>query len=317
MAAPTRLLIAVINYRTPELTIACLASLAPEIAADVRVVVVDNASEDGSAEQIDAAIRSAGWSAWARLLRSERNLGFSGGNNLALANGEPAEFVLLLNSDTVVHAGCLRRCLEVLESEPGVGAMSCRVLNADGSIQNGARRFPTPLRMTAAAFGLPWKLPRWFGWADAEDPGWDRASTARDVDWLGGAFLCIRSSVFAGRVRLDEDFFFYGEDIELCHRIRRRGFRLRYDPVASIVHLGGASSDPTRMPSGQQAARKWHARYLVQRKCWGRAAAWWVHALDLLSSTLELTLAALRGQQARRAELGARIGLILRAGRAP
>ena len=318
--APTtrraRLLVALINYRTPELTIACLRSLAPEVPAlaGTRVIVVDNASGDGSLDQVRAAIRAAGWSGWVELLASDRNLGFAGGNNLAIAHGEPAEYVLLLNSDTIVQAGCLRRCLEVMESDPTIGAMSCRVLNADGSIQNVSRRFPTPLLVTVTALGLPWKLPHMFGWADAEDLGWDRVATARNVDWLGGAFLFVRASVFGSRVRLDDDFFFYGEDVEFCHRIHRRGFSLRYDPVASIVHLGGGSSDPSRMPSTLQSAQQWRARYLVQRKCWGRAAEVWVRAVDLFATALELTLTVVRGEPKRRAEMRARFGLILRAG---
>jgi GT2 family glycosyltransferase len=317
MGSGARILIAVINYRTPELTIACLASLAPELTRipDARVVVVDNASGDGSTEKLEAAIRERGWAERVELLTSERNLGFAGGNNLALAHGEPAEYVLLLNSDTIVHGGCLQRCLEVMEGDAQIGAMSCRVLNVDGSIQNVARKFPTPLLMTVAALGLPWKLPRLFGWADAEDLGWDRAATARDVDWLGGAFLFVRSSVFGGRVRLDDEFFFYGEDVEFCHRIGQGGFRLRYDPVASIVHLGGASSDPSRMPSSLQSARQWRARYLVQRKCWGPVAALWVRGIDLLATALEWSLALLRGDAQRRAALRARFGLIRRAGR--
>jgi hypothetical protein len=316
MASPARLLIAIVNYRTPALTIACLRSLAPELAAvpGVRVVVVDNASGDGSLEKLEAAVRDAGWSGWLELLPSSRNLGFAGGNNLAIAHGEPAEYVLLLNSDTIVHAGCLRRCLEVMEGDPRIGAMSCRVLNADGSIQNVARKLPTPLLATAAALRLPWQLPRMFGWADAEDLGWDRVASARDVGWLGGAFLFVRASVFGGRVRLDDDFFFYGEDIEFCHRIHQRGFSLRYDPVASIVHLGGGSSDPSRLPSAFQSAQQWRARYLVQQKCWGRAAALWLRAVDLFVAALELVFAARPGAGARRAEVRARIGMICRAG---
>jgi GT2 family glycosyltransferase len=315
MGPGAQLLIAVINYRTPELTVACLRSLAPEVSAGsgIRVIVVDNASGDGSLEKLRAAIHENGWSAWAELLPSARNLGFAGGNNLAIAHGEPAEFVLLLNSDTVVHPGCLRRCLEVMGSDPRIGAMSCRVLNADGTIQNVARKFPTPSLVTAAAFGLPWKLPSLFRWADAEDLGWDRTATARDVDWLGGAFLFVRASVFDGRVRLDDDFFFYGEDVEFCHRIHRRGFALRYDPVASIVHLGGGSSDPSRLPSGLQSLQQWRARYLVQRKCWGRTASIWLRAVDLVATALELTISALRRDGARQAEMRSRFGLILRA----
>ena len=273
----------VVNYRTPQLTLECLASLAGEIKAvpGVRAVVVDNDSGDDSVAVLKAAIAKHGWSSFLSLLASEKNLGFSGGNNLGIAAGEPAEFVLLLNSDAVMHEGSLEHCLRVMDADPEVGAMSCCVLNTDGSIQNVARRFPSPARVTVSLLGLPWKWPAAFGWGDTEDPGWDRRKEARNVDWLGGAFLFIRSVALGGRVRLDDDFFFYGEDVELCHRIRASGYRCRYDPGASVTHHGGASSDPSRLPSGARAAHRFRARYLLQRKCYGTWAAAWVRALDV------------------------------------
>jgi GT2 family glycosyltransferase len=182
-----------------------------------------------------------------------------------------------------------------MAEHPEAGAMSCRVLNADGSIQNVARRFPTPSRSTCAALGLPWHLPSLFRWADGEDPGWDRTTTARDVDWLGGAFLFVRSSALGGKVRLDEDFFFYGEDVVFNHALEQRGFTRRYDPVASIVHLGGASSDPSRMPSGERAEKRWRARYMVQSKCYGPLAAHWLRGVDTLATGARLLRAWSRG----------------------
>jgi GT2 family glycosyltransferase len=299
--------VVIINYRTPALTIDCLKTLAPEVASvpGARCVLVDNASGDDSVPRIRNAIEENGWSSWLTFVASDENRGFAGGNNLGIAQGEPADFVLLLNSDTLVHPGCIARCLEVMEQNPRAGAMSCRVLNADGSMQNVTRRFPTPLRAICCNAGLPWKAPGLFAWADTEDPGWDRTTTAREVDWLGGAFMFIRSAALGGRVRLDEDFFFYGEDIAFCHRLHRLGWTCHYDPVASIVHLGGASSDPSRLPSAERSVHQWRARYLVQRKCHGAWAAHTLRSADAVLTGLRFARAAVRGaaHAPRKAEL--------------
>jgi GT2 family glycosyltransferase len=148
-------------------------------------------------------------------------------------------------------------------------------------VQNVARRFPTPLRLAVATFGLPWKS-RLFAWADCEDGGWDRANVSRDVDWLGGAFLLVRGDVLKNVGGLDERFFFYGEDIEFCHRVTKAGYRCRYIAGPKTTHLGGQSSDPTRMASRSKLAAMWGARYRVQRLCYGGWAAWFVWACDVM-----------------------------------
>jgi N-acetylglucosaminyl-diphospho-decaprenol L-rhamnosyltransferase len=149
---------------------------------------------------------------------------------------------------------------------------------------------------------LPWRLPRLFGRLDCEDAGWDRRTQARDVDWLGGAFLFVRAAVVRRLGGLDERFFFYGEDIEFCHRVRRAGHRVHFDPVATTVHLGGQSSDPTRMAARLRNANIWRARYMVQRMCYGRAAAGAVRAMDVVA--LSFRCAALwLGGPGRRARL--------------
>lgn len=291
----SRLLVVIVNYRTPGLTLDCLRSLAPEIpsVSGTRCVVVDNASDDDSLQLLEQARQTHGWQSWLDIVASDRNRGFAGGNNLGIAHGEPAQFVLLLNSDTLVERGCLLRCLKVMEQDVRIGAMSCRVLNRDHTIQNVARRFPTPLRVTCAAIGLPWRLPSLFGWANLEDPGWDRERRAKNVDWLGGAFLFVRASALGGTVRLDEDFFFYGEDVAFCHRLTQLGWRCYYDAERSIVHLGGASSDPSRLPTAERSIHVWRGRYLIQRKCYGRWAELWVRALDMTTTTARLAKARL------------------------
>ena len=290
--------IIIVNYRTPGLTVDCLASLEPEMAsvAGTRVWVVDNASGDDSDRIIREAIAARGWGAWATLLPATKNYGFAGGNNRGLEAAGFAPYTLLLNSDTIVHRGCLQTCLDIMGRDPGIGVMSCKLLNADGTVQNVARRFPHPFRIAAVTLGLDSRFPRQFGWADVDDPHWDRATMRRDVDWLGGAFLFIRGDVMARIGPLDESFFFYGEDIEFCHRVWKAGFRCRYDPAASVTHLGGGSSDPARLAASARSVHAWSARYRVQRLCYGRLAAALVRAIDVAGMTVRLAWAKVRGR---------------------
>jgi GT2 family glycosyltransferase len=279
----------IVNFRTPGLTIDCLRSVAPEIGVppEFHVFVVENGSGDDSAVRLRTAIDKEGWQSWCSLEVSDTNRGFSGGNNFGIGAARRrggARYFLLLNSDTIVWPGCFKRCFAIMETESDVGALSCRVLNSDGSIQNVCRKFPTPLRCLVGALRLPRRFPRWFSWADCDDPSWDRNSIARDVEWIGGAFMMLRGHWIEGNNGLNERFFFYGEDVELCHRIWRSGFRCHYDPTATIVHLGGSSSDPSRMEVDTRSYHQWRGRYLIQETCYGRAAQAFLQSVDLLAA---------------------------------
>lgn len=289
-----------VNFRSFGLTCACLASLEPEIRSlsQGHVIVVENGSQDESATEIASAIEVHGWRGWVSLLISNQNLGFAGGNNRAFMEvGSQTKYILLLNSDTIVHRGCLKYCYEKMEREPRIGLLSCMVENADGSIQNVARKTPNPVNQLITALGLPFKLPRLFGWANTEDPSWDRRTTARDVGWIGGAFMFARCEMIRQTELFDSDFFFYGEDVEFCHRVRRHGWRVHFDPAVSIAHLGGGSSDPTRLAATARSIHQWQARYLIQRKCHGRLAEWFVRLVDLASYAVRLCWLRLCGAQ--------------------
>lgn len=297
------LLIIIVNFRTPKLTIDCLRSLAPQVpqVPGTHVAVVENGSGDDSAAQIGQAIAEHGWSAWARLYVSPTNTGFAGGNNWGFAQAEAAvgqaRQVLLLNSDTIVHENCVRYCYEKMEADATIGALSCHLRNADGSTQIASRKLPTPLRMTMQSLGLPWTLPGVFGWADTEDLTWDRATVCRDVGWIGGAFLLTRADFYRSTGGLDERFFFYGEDIEFCHRVWKAGLRVVHDPTVSITHLGGASSKPRNEETPMTRINRWRARYLVQRECYGLAAAWWLRSIDIAAHALRRAAMLLTGRR--------------------
>ena len=241
-------LIVIVCYRVADLTIDCLRSLKNELARvpGARVAICENGSGDDSAQRIADAITSLGIEQSVSLSTVAPNRGFAGGNNFilrqAITGKNVPRHLLLLNADTIVHEGCLRHCLEVMDADPSIGALGCAVLNPDGTPQAMARRFPTPLRALVSSVGLHERMPRLFGWGSREDPSWDRCTTRRDVDWLGGCFLWVRGDLMEQIGVLDEDFGFYGEDIEYCHRVWRSGHRCHYDPTVSITHLGGGQT---------------------------------------------------------------------------
>ncbi len=309
--------IVILNYRTPDLTLDCLRSLiaerdAMQTAGGLRVVVVDNHSDDGSAQAIAKTIEAESIGDWVELLPLDENLGFAGGNNPGVDRLIDCQYVLLLNSDTVVHPGCLAHCVAVMDRDDTIGVMSGLVLNADGTPQNVTRTFPNPLRSTVESLGLPWKLPRLFGWADTDDLTWDRMTTTRDVDWVGGAFMLICRTVIDKIACLDDDFFFYGEDIEFCHRVWRNGWRVHYAPGPPTTHLGGASSDPDQLPALHRSKLQWRARYLVQRKCYGWLAMIWLRAVDLAVWSARLVWRFVTGKRDVRFQLARQNVNILR-----
>ena len=197
-----------------------------------EVIVIDNASDDGSAEMVAAEFPQA------RLIRNAGNRGFAAANNqgFAVARGR---HVLLLNSDTVVHGHVLQRSVAWLDAHPQVGAMGCRVLNTDGSVQLTCAMFPTILNQLLQASGL-WKLgrPRFFGRYLMTD--WGRDSE-RSVDTISGCYLLVRAQVIEEIGPLDEAFFFFGEETDWCRRMRDAGWRLMFAPVGEITHHGSAS----------------------------------------------------------------------------
>ena len=197
-----------------------------------EVIVIDNASDDGSAGMVEAEFPQA------RLIRNAENRGFAAANNqgFAVARGR---HVLLLNSDTVVHGDVLARSVAWLDAHPDAGAMGCRVLNTDGTVQLTCSMYPSVLNQLLQASGL-WKLrrPRFFGRYLMTD--WRRDSE-RAVETISGCYLLVRRAVIDEVGPLDEAFFFFGEETDWCRRMRDAGWRLMFAPVGEITHHGSAS----------------------------------------------------------------------------
>lgn len=231
----TGLSVIVLSWNTAELTLACLAALARNpFAGQHETIVVDNASEDGSAERIAAAYPEV------RLIRNPENLGYAIGNNIGLREAR-GRHLLLLNSDTEVGPGALDRLVAFLEENPGAGAVTCRLENPNGTLQTSCMRFPT--LKTALTFDTPLALVP-FGRHHLDHyfmRDFDHLH-AREVDQIPGTCLCLPRRV-AQRVGLmDEILWLFFNDVDFCRRIWSAGYTIHFLPEVAILHHFGAST---------------------------------------------------------------------------
>ena len=234
-----RLDVVIVSYRSRDLLDRCLRSLEQNPAgAPTTVAVIDNASGDGTAELVARDFPEV------RLRASDRNLGFAAASNLGVDAGT-APYVLLLNPDTVVEQGCLDRLLALMDERPEVGISGPRLMREDGELDHAAKRsFPTP----ASAFGYfsgMARLSRGEGaLAQYTAPG----VVSGPVDAVNGAFMLIRREMLEQVGGLDEGYWMYMEDLDLCYRASRAGWTVWYEPSATATHVKGGSSGRIRGP---------------------------------------------------------------------
>lgn len=224
----------IVSWNTRALLLDALAAVLPLAPVRGEVLVVDNASADGSAEAVEARFPEV------RVIRNERNLGFAGGVNIGLRAARE-DYVLLLNSDTLVRGDAIAQLLAYAETHLGAGIVGPRVLNEDGSLQESRFRFPSLLNLFLAASYLYQLFPHSprlnrerLGGADTSRPG--------PVDAVSGCCFLMRRELLERVGLLDEAFFMYAEETDLCWRARQAGYEVHYAPVGEIVHLGGGSS---------------------------------------------------------------------------
>jgi GT2 family glycosyltransferase len=226
--------VVIVNWNTREMLRDCLTSLYNnKSGVTAEIFVVDNASSDGSPDMVAECFPDA------LLIRNEVNAGFAAANNIAIRRAR-GRHVLLLNSDTLVHNRVIVNSVAYLDENPDVGAMGCRVLNTDGTVQLTCSAWPSLANLILLTSGL-WKLPFLRFLHGYRFDSWKR-DTQRDVDVISGCYMLVRSEVIRRVGRLDESFFFFGEETDWCRRIANDGWKLRFAPVGEITHLGGGSS---------------------------------------------------------------------------
>jgi GT2 family glycosyltransferase len=234
MSDALMLSIVIVSWNVKDLLRDCLRSVGDQtrLGDDTQVIVVDNASSDGSADMVRAEFP------WVRLVENAENEGFARANNRA-ARLTDSRYLLLLNPDTVVIGRAIDRLCDWMERHPSAAVAGCRLLNSDGTLQRwtgGA--LPNLLNLA----GHHWFLDRLLPAPLRARPMFRLRDTAEDerVGWVSGACLIARREALAGAV-FDESYFMYAEDVVLCERVAAAGWEVWYTPGATVIHHHGRS----------------------------------------------------------------------------
>lgn len=298
----------IVNYRTADLVIDCLSSLAvPQTVPDgTQIVVVDGASDDGSVEKLTRAIQKHGWSN-VSCLPLHYNGGFAYANNRGIRYAETqfgkTRYSILLNPDTIARPGSITRLVEFMERHPQVGIAGSALEHLDGRPQACAFRFPSiaaELESEARLGPLSHLLDRW-----RIAP--DMSELPVQIDWVSGACMVVRAEVMQELKGLDENYFLYYEEVDFCRRAMAAGWPCWHVPGSRVVHLVGQSTGVTRHQRPARRPTYWFSsrrRYYVRHHgtlyAMGADLAWlgghliWRLRLIIERRTAELTPKLLR-----------------------
>lgn len=243
--------VVVVNWNTRDELRDCLKSALAADSGSAEIVVVDNASTDGSVEMLHGEFPDV------RLIRNAENLGFAAASNQGI-KASSGRYVILLNPDCVVHPGAFTELVRFGDAHPEVGIFGIRILNSNGTVFESCRRFPT----LAAGIFRNAILARLF----PNNPyikeylmaDWDHSEVA-EVDWVSGAALVARRETLDKIGLLDERFFMYCEDVDIAYRAKQAGWKVMYFPGATVVHLRARSSDQNPVPMIIAFHRSMHA----------------------------------------------------------
>lgn len=252
--------IVIINWNTRDLLLHCIKCIYETRGAlDLEVIVVDNASSDDSLVVLRKHFPCV------YIIANERNVGFARANNQGVSASR-APYVLLLNSDAFLMPGALQVMLDLLMREPRAALIGAQLLNTDGSFQASHTRFPNQWREFLILSGIGRALKgRWYpSHGDESDKG------AQVVDYVEGACMLVRRDTYLQVGGLDEAFFMYAEEVDLCYRLRQLSWQVWYQPTAQVIHLGGGSSMHRRT---QREIDLYRSRIHFFRKHYGRTAA--------------------------------------------
>lgn len=249
-----RLLVVLLNYRTAEMTLRAAEAALGDMPDGGEMVIVDNASADGSFEHICGAVDDHGWQDRVRVIASPVNGGFGAGNNVGIragmADGGAPDFVYVLNSDAFPDPGCIAALLAHMDTHPACGFAGSHVRGEDGAEHCTSFRFPSIAGEFegAARLGVISKL------LSASIVPMPIPTVPTKLDWTAGASLMIRHQMLEEIGLFDETFFLYFEETDLCLRAARAGWECWYIPESRVVHIGSVS---TGMKTWERMPRYW------------------------------------------------------------
>lgn len=229
--------IIVVNYNTKEFLRRCINSILENVSKKLNyeIIVVDNASSDQSAEMVRKEFPKI------KLVANKENGGFSKANNQGIKISEKSKYVLFLNPDTIVQKQTIETMIEFMDDNKNAGASTCKLVMLNGEIDDASHRgFPTPWNSFSHFLGIAKIFPKskiFSGY----NLGWMDMNSTHEIDALAGAFMLVRREAGEEAKWWDEDYFFYGEDIDFCYMLRQKGWKIYYVPTVFVTHYKGVS----------------------------------------------------------------------------
>jgi GT2 family glycosyltransferase len=274
--------IIIVNWNTCDLLAQCLESVLDEMhrlpGLEIETLVVDNASTDHSISMLQEQFP------WVRLIENQENVGFAAANNQAIQQST-GRYVLLLNPDTEVEPGALAALISFLDTHPQAGATGAQLLNPDGTLQTSCYPFPTLTGELWRLLHLDALCP--FGVYHMAD--WDMG-LPREVEVIQGAALMLRREALDQVGFLDDQYFMYTEEVDLCYRLKKGGWSLYWVPQAKVVHYGGQS---TNQVAAKMFLCLYESKLIFMRKHYGWLATQSYKLILFVTSLARLSLSPL------------------------
>ena len=226
----------IINWNTRDLLCKCIDAVKTHTHdLSVQIIVVDNHSSDGSPDMVEQNFPEV------LLIRNKKNKGYGRAGNQGLEAGQ-GKYLLILNSDVKVNAHCLDEMYKFMESDPNIGASSCKLTFPDGTLQHSCRKFPEFKTYLLMLLGVRFLFPQMKLFREYLMLDWDH-SEIREVNQIMGSFMFIRRQVIEQVGGFDERFWMYFEEVDLCLRMHRAGWKIMHYPYVSAVHFLSKSSE--------------------------------------------------------------------------
>lgn len=269
--------IVIVSYNVADLLNECIVSIKKETSCEYEIIVIDNNSADNSIEMIKTNHSDV------KLIQNKSNVGFAAANNqgFKIANGR---YILMLNPDTVVLDSAIDRLVRFMDEHPDAGACGPKNLNADRSLQHNCHHFPTISMRLVEHLQLKRFFPRNKFFGREHMTYWDY-DQVKEVDWITGCSLMIRREVLEQIGLLDENYFMYAEELDLCFRLKKYHWRTFFYPYASIVHYGGQSAlnqNEEKVFAKSISYYLFTTKYYFFKKNYGYMSFYIIKSLDLI-----------------------------------
>lgn len=266
--------IIIVNWNTRDLLKQCLDSIyANPPQGKFEIIVVDNASSDGSAEMVQRTYP------YVRLIHNDENAGFARANNQAIRQAG-GEYLLLLNPDTLIRPRAITSSIEFIEKHPKAGVVGVKLLDGEGKLSYSCHPFPTLFR----EFWRLFHLDKLYPVSQYKRNFW-QSTEPREVDCVQGAYMLLRKSGLDEVGILDEDYFIYTEEVDLCYRLRKKGWKIYWLPQAEVVHYEGQS---TKQRAVEMFLALNKSKVQFFRKHYGMLAVWGYKLILALASVVRI-----------------------------